>query len=301
MSWVERLRRLVPITAIAVARVRFDMQLLENAKISGVEYQHGTLAGYEIRQYVFEKFGRHCVYCGAVDVPLNLDHAHPRARGGSNRVSNLVPACIPCNTEKAARPIEDFLARGSNRLAAIKAQLKAPLRDGAAVDAARWVLYEALADTGLPIEASSGGRTKYNRARLGIPKTHALDAACVGQVGTLVGWQVPTLEIKASGRGDYCRTKLTVYGFPRGYCMRSKAVRGFQTGDMVRAEAPTGKKVGMHVGRVAVRASGSFRVGNADGINAKYCKVLHRADGYGYAAALPPRPQGRGSLRARLR
>jgi hypothetical protein len=43
--------------------------------------------------------------------------------------------------------------------------------------------------------------------------------------------------------------------------------------------------------RVAVRASGSFTIGNADGINAKYCKLLHRADGYGYAErpALPPR------------
>jgi hypothetical protein len=35
--------------------------------------------------------------------------------------------------------------------------------------------------------------------------------------------------------------------------------------------------------RVAVRVAGSFRVGNADGINAKYCKLLGRADGYSYA------------------
>jgi hypothetical protein len=43
---------------------------------------------------------------------------------------------------------------------------------------------------------------KFNRSRFGIPKTHALDAACVGEVGTLVGWQIPSMEIKASGRGD---------------------------------------------------------------------------------------------------
>jgi hypothetical protein len=52
---------------------------------------------------------------------------------------------------------------------------------------------------------------------------------------------------------------------------------------MVRAEMPTGKEAGTQVGRVAVRPSGSLRVGNADPINAKYCKLLHRADGYGYA------------------
>jgi 5-methylcytosine-specific restriction endonuclease McrA len=288
MSWVGRFSRLAPVAGIAVERVRFDMQLLENPEISGVEYQQGTLAGYERREYVFEKFGRHCVYCGAVDVPLNLDHVVPRSRGGSNRVSNLVPACIPCNTEKDAKPVEEFLAGHPALLARIKAQAKAPLKDAAAVNATRWALYEALADTGLPIEASSGGRTKYNRSRLGIPKSHALDAACVGEVGTLVGWQIPSTEIKATGRGDYCRTNLDRHGFSRGYYTRAKRVRGFQTGDMVRAEVPKGARKGVHVGRVAVRVTGSFRVGNADGINAKYCKLLHRADGYSYARASSP-------------
>src|SRR5262252_6858224 len=65
-----------------------------------------------------------------------------------------------------------------------------------------------------------------------------------------------------------CRTNPTAHGFPRGYCMRTKSVRVFKTGDMVRAEVPKDKQAGIHVGRVAVRASGSFRVGNADGINA---------------------------------
>jgi hypothetical protein len=35
--------------------------------------------------------------------------------------------------------------------------------------------------------------------------------------------------------------------------------------------------------RVTVRVTGSFRVGNPDGINAKYYKLLGRADGYSYA------------------
>jgi hypothetical protein len=78
--------------------------------------------------------------------------------------------------------------------------------------------------------------------------------------------------------------------------------RGFQSSDMVRAEVPTGKTAGTHVGRVAVRGSGSLRVGDADGINAKYCKLLHRADGYCYARqpALAPRPEERGFHRGRL-
>jgi 5-methylcytosine-specific restriction endonuclease McrA len=217
MSWRKRLHGSVPVSALSVERVRFDMPFLENPEILGVGYQQGTLAGYEIREYVFAKFARHCTDCGIADVPPNLDHIHLRSRGGSNRVSNLVPACIPCNTDKDARPIEQFLAGKPALLARIKAQVRAPLKDAAAVNATRWALYEALADTGLPLEGWSGGRTK-----------------------------------------------LTAHGLPRGYCMRTKSVRGLQTGDMVRDEVPTGKKAGTHVGRVAVRGSGSFRVGNAD-------------------------------------
>jgi 5-methylcytosine-specific restriction endonuclease McrA len=226
-SWVGRFCRLAPVAGMAVERVRFDIQLLENPEISGVAYQQGTLAGYEMRKYVFEEFGRHCVYCGAVDVLLNLDHVVPRSRGGSNRVSNLVrhvSRATPRKTQsrsKASWPV--------NLLARIKAHAKAPAKDAAAVNATRRVLYEALADTGLPIEASSGGRTKYNRSRLAIAKSDALDAACVGEVGTLGGWQVPSAAIKATGRRNDCRTNLDRPGFSRGYYARAKRVRGFQT------------------------------------------------------------------------
>jgi 5-methylcytosine-specific restriction endonuclease McrA len=286
LSWVSRLRKLVPVTGIAIELVRFDTQALENPEIGGVEYQQGTLAGYEVREYLLEKWQRACAYCGVTDVPLNIDHIRPRARGGSNRVSNLVLACVPCNTEKGAKPVAEFLAHDPKRLAAIEATAKASLRDAAAVNATRWALFNALKATGLPVEASSGGRTKHNRCRLGMPKTHALDAACVGKVDVLVGWQAPALSIRAMGRGAYCRTRLDAYGFPRGHCTRQKRVRGFQTGDLVRACVPNGKKTGMYLGRVAVRATGSFNVqtltGVVQGINAKHCTILHRSDGYTY-------------------
>jgi hypothetical protein len=140
------------------------------------------------------------------------------------------------------------------------------------------------------------------RKRLGIAKTYALDATRLGEVGALVRWQQPTLAIKAGARGDSCQTKLTAHGFSCGSCMRTTSVRGFQTGDMVRAEVPIGKKAGNHVGRVAVCGGGSFSVGHAGGINARYRKPLHRADGYCCARqpAPPPRSEERGLKRGRL-
>jgi hypothetical protein len=64
----------------AIGGTRSVTRLLENPKILGVEYQQGTLAGYQIQEYVFEKFERHCAYCGITDVPLNLSTTSMRAR-----------------------------------------------------------------------------------------------------------------------------------------------------------------------------------------------------------------------------
>ena len=292
LNWVQRLRRLAPITALSQELVRFDTQALQNPEISGVEYQQGELAGYEVREYLLEKWHRTCAYCGAHDVPLEIEHIVPRSRGGSDRVSNLTLACRPCNQRKGSRSIEDFLKRQPALLNKIQDQARAPLKDAAAVNATRWALFNALTATGLPVETGSGGRTKFNRTRLDMPKTHALDAACVGAVDQAHNWNRPVLAIRAAGRGAYSRTRLDRFGFPRGYLMRRKRVHGFQTGDWVRAEAPKGKKAGVHVGRVAVRASGSFNIqtpgGTVEGISYRYCRVLQRADGYGYS--FQPKP-----------
>nr|WP_274522339.1 RNA-guided endonuclease IscB [Ectothiorhodospira mobilis] len=292
LAWVARLRRLAPVTAIDQELVRFDTQVMENPEISGEEYQQGTLHGYEVREYLLEKWQRRCAYCGARDLPLEVDHIQPRSRGGSDRVRNLPLACHDCNQAKGNQPVEAFLAGDPKRLQRIQAQARSPLKDAAAVNATRWTLFQGLKATGLPVAAGSGGRTKWNRHRLGIPKTHALDAACVGQVIAITGWNVPTLTVRAMGRGSYQRTRLNRFGFPRGYLLRQKRVKGFQTGDLVQAQVPTGKKAGTHTGRVAVRSTGSFNIrtdrGIVQGISHRHCRLLQRADGYGYTFQTKP-------------
>lgn len=284
--WVHRYRTLAPVTALSVERVRFDMQAMERPGIAGIEYQQGTLAGYEIREYLLEKWGRKCAYCGAVGVPLQIEHIIPKAHGGSNRVSNLTLADETCNQRKGAQTAAEFLAHDPDQLALLLAHAKASLTDAAAVNATRNALFFALRATDLPVEAGSGGCTKWNRERLGIPKAHALDAACVGSVAAVQGWAMPILAIKAMGRGSYQRTRLDKCGFPRGYLTRTRRIHGFQTGDMVRAVVPSGKKAGIHIGRVAVRASGSFNIqtpaGVVQGIAHRFCRILARGDGYAY-------------------
>jgi 5-methylcytosine-specific restriction endonuclease McrA len=286
LAWVTRLQRLAPVSSISTELVRFDMQALENPEIEGAQYQQGTLAGYEVREYLLEKWGRTCAYCGAKGVPLQIEHIQPSSKGGSNCISNLTLACQCCNQQKGVTSVEDFLRKQPERLKRIQAQAKRPLKDAAAVNATRWALVNALKTTDLAVETASGGRTKFNRMALGIPKTHALDAACVGDVPAMTGWHKPTLCLKAMGRGSYQRTRLDKYGCVRGYLTRSKSIQGFQTGDMVKAEVTQGKKTGSYTGRVAVRASGSFNIqtrhGLVQGVSHRYCTLVQRGDGYSY-------------------
>jgi 5-methylcytosine-specific restriction endonuclease McrA len=283
LTWVVRLRRLVPIAAISQELVRFDTQLMEDPNIGGVEYQQGALAGYEVREYLLAKWGRRCAYCGASGVPLQVEHIVPRARGGTDRVSNLTTACAPCNTAKGSQTAAEF---GHPE---VQALAKLTLRDAAAVNASRWALYRRLQATGLPVEAGTAGRTKWNRTRRQLPKAHWLDAACIGAStpDQLHCAGVAVLQMTATGRESRQMCRMDRYGFPRTGAKGSRKVHGFQTGDMVRAVVPRGARTGIHVGRVAVRARGSFNIRTATGvatdIAAHYCRMLQRSDGYAYS------------------
>ncbi len=217
ITWVRRIMRVCHITHISMELVRFDTQLMENPEIAGVEYQQGTLAGSEAREYLLEKWNHACTYCGKQDVPLQIEHIHPRANGGTNRISNLCLACETCNRAKGTKDIRDFLAKKPDLLKRIVAQAKAPLKDTAAVNTTRWVLFERLTSFGLPVECGTGGRTKYNRTTRSLPKTHWLDAACVGastpSVLHVIGVQPLVITAVGSGNRQMCGTDK--YGFVR--------------------------------------------------------------------------------------
>jgi 5-methylcytosine-specific restriction endonuclease McrA len=289
LTWVARLSSFCNITAISLELVRFDMQLMENPEISGVEYQQGTLAGYETREYLLEKWGRQCTYCGKENIPLQIEHMIPRAKGGSNRVSNLCLSCEKCNLAKGTKDILDWLSKKPDLLKKILAQAKAPLRDAAAVNATRWELFRRLQGFGFPIECGSGGLTKCNRTTRELSKTHWIDAACVGKSTPemLQVTGVQPLLITANGHGCRQVRNVDAFGFPHGKPKQSGCIHGFKTGDMVRAVVTRGKKIGTYTGRVLVRATGSFdivtRSGRVQGIGHQYCTALHKAEGYTYA------------------
>lgn len=287
-TWVNRLMKLCLITHVSYENVKFDTQLMRNPEISDVEYQQGTLQGYEIREYLLEKFNRKCVYCGKEGIPLEIEHIIPKSRGGTDRIDNLAIACRECNQKKSNKTAEEF------GFPDIQKQAKKTLKDCAVINATRWKVYEVLIATGLPVECGTGARTKMNRLNLGLPKEHYIDACCVG-VSTpdkLYFKTKSVLYIKAKGRGTRCRTNLNKYGFPRGYLVRKKQLFGFQTGDMVKAEVPKGKYQGIWHGEVVCRKTGYFDIKNKEcqkvvqGVNHKYYILVQRFDGYSYSSFL---------------
>lgn len=165
VNFVDQIKRILPITSVFVEVASFDTQKMVNPEISGVEYQQGELEGYEIREYLLEKYNRTCAYCGKSNVPLQVEHIIPTSRGGSDRVSNLTIACRKCNQEKGDKTAEEF---GHPE---VQERAKEPLKAAAFMNAIRWKLVRLLG-----CEHTFGYITKHNRIKLNLKKSHVNDA-----------------------------------------------------------------------------------------------------------------------------
>lgn len=162
---IERLKRTLPITKVVIEVAGFDQQKMQNPEINGVEYQQGELQGYEAREYLLEKWGRKCAYCGKKDVPLEIEHIIPKSQGGSNRVSNLTISCHECNQKKGKLTAAEF---GYPR---IQKYAKQSLKATAFMNNIRWKLVNELG-----CGRTYGYITKHDRIKYGLEKSHVNDA-----------------------------------------------------------------------------------------------------------------------------
>jgi len=281
LSVVKKLKSLLPLEYVSVENVKFDTQLMENAEISGVEYQQGTLQGYEVREYLLEKWNRKCAYCGKKDVPLEIEHIIPKSRGGSNRINNLTLACNTCNNKKKNNTAEEF---GFPNL--LK-QAGKSMREVAFMNATRWKLYEELKLLFEDVEFSTGATTKFNRIQLSLPKEHYYDAMCTGK-STPDNIKLCTdyVEVlKRRGRGRHRMVQPDKYGFPGKKPRSKKKVKnGFMTGDIVKITGGKHKEI---IGRlIAKEKSPAIEVIENDsrkesfGATYKNLKLIQRNNGW---------------------
>ena len=69
----------------------------------------GAYTAAEWRE-LLERYEGRCAYCGT-EAPLEADHRVPLARGGTNVIANILPACAPCNRRKSTLAEPEFRAR----------------------------------------------------------------------------------------------------------------------------------------------------------------------------------------------
>ena len=162
---IENIKRWLPITKTTIEVASFDTQKMQNPEITGIEYQQGELQGYHIKEYLLEKFGRKCVYCNQKDVPLEIEHIIPKAKGGSSRASNLTISCRKCNLEKGALTAEEFGYPNIQKLA------KESLKSTVFMNVVRKILSKQV-----NAEETFGYITKFGRIKYDLQKSHVNDA-----------------------------------------------------------------------------------------------------------------------------
>ena len=77
-----------------------------------------------IRFEVFARDAFTCQYCGRrpPEVVLELDHIHPRSKGGQDELTNLITSCWDCNRGKAAKVISEVAPRPDADLMFLRVQ-----------------------------------------------------------------------------------------------------------------------------------------------------------------------------------
>lgn len=89
------------------------------------------------RYAIYLRDGLRCVYCQrpASVVVLSVDHVVPWCAGGTNAITNLVTACLGCNSRRGARPLDRWIAElwrqdglePEHTLARVQAAQEAPI------------------------------------------------------------------------------------------------------------------------------------------------------------------------------
>ena len=261
---IDHLHHYFPIEKIIVEVAEFDIQKIKNPDISGIEYQQGTLQGYNIRNYLLEEYGRKCFYCGKSVSKFEVEHMFPKSRGGSNRIDNLTLSCHDCNQKKDTLTAEEFIRQTlpPKKAAAKLKQLskeKRLFKYMTYMNATRWALFNAINKKYVNVKMTYGYITKYNRIQAGLPKAHHIDAKCITGFSTVPSMKQTVVKVKMRRHNRQLHRATFSKGHVRKAVCLPTVTFGFQLYDLVLFDN--------HYYYIkSRRSSGSFTLVSIDGL-----------------------------------
>ena len=163
IRFIEKLKKILPITNIAIEVASFDTHKLKNPEVTGTDYQNGEQEGFfNLREYIFHRDKHTCQVCGSKDIALQIHHIGYWKNDRSNRPQNLMAICVRCHVPK-------------NHLAGAVLWGLKPINKGfkeaTFMSMIRWKLVN---DN--DFNNTFGYITKSKRIILGIDKSHSNDA-----------------------------------------------------------------------------------------------------------------------------
>ena len=255
---VKYVRTLLPITSVILEVAPFDIQKILNPDIEGEAYQHGEQEGsYNVREYVLYRDRHECQHCHGKsgDKILNTHHIESRKTGG-NAPNNLITLCRTCHKAYHKGEIKLSVKRGK------------PMRDATGMNLIKDRLYEVVKEenSDISVRYTYGYKTKYNRIKYGIDKSHVNDAQVIsGNPNAKLCCDVWELrQVRRHNRQIHKCNILKGGKLKRNqseYC-----VKGFRLWDVVKY------KCGLYLIK-GKRSSGSFCLMGLDG---------EKRDGVGY-------------------
>ena len=238
----------VNIVECSVENVKLDMQKLANPNIKHWEYQHRTLKGITIKEYLHNKYGYTCQYCGdkSGDKKLEVEHIICKTNGGHSRIDNLTLACHTCNQDKGNYNLKDWLdilkkskkSLDKERVKKIEDFLSGhilkPKNYGAWINSYNDKLIDDINNLGFQnVELSDGITINHNRIQHVLEKEHYNDAICIGNIPQdFNDYTTVAYIITAKGRGNRIKGKPNSCGIlSKNNINRHKTFENKETGE----------------------------------------------------------------------
>lgn len=165
LNIINRLKKILPIQKTIIETANFDIQKIINPDVQGVDYQQGSLYGYQnIRSYLISREKGKCQLCGRdfKGQPSHIHHCKQRSESGSNRPENLAIVHKVCH--------EKLHKKG------LKLSKPKSYKPNTFMSIIHKRFYQDIPN----LKVTYGYKTFVKRNKLGLEKSHSTDAFVIG-------------------------------------------------------------------------------------------------------------------------